>query len=254
MSVVWTAFAVVMYLGLLVAHEAGHAIALRRLGIPISEAGLGLPFAPRIVLKPTSRRPFALSVSIWLLAAYVEPDPTHDDRLKALSYRDTAWYTGAGVVVNAVIGTGLVSVIDAVYGRWLPAVIWCGVTVVLWTARRWVTAYIIPALAIPVVVVVAWSIVVSIGAPVGPVGIAQLLYVSSAMAAVKIVAEISLLLAIVNTAPIYPFDGGRICAEVIQRWFGARGQQIFQGVGVVLTVTLLAYSVLSDIGWLAFAR
>src|SRR5437667_292005 len=73
MIVIWTAVAVAFFLAHLVLHEGAHALALREYGIPIREAGLGMPFPPRIVLKPTRRRPFALSLSPWIVGASVVP-------------------------------------------------------------------------------------------------------------------------------------------------------------------------------------
>lgn len=253
MFVLWTTFAVVMYLGLLAAHEAAHALALRKMGIPISEAGLGLPFSPRIVLKPTKRRPFALSLSIWLLAAYVQPHPDYEKQVEELPYRDKAWFAGAGVLVNAVIATGLTSIIIATQGRWLAAAMWVAITAALWLGRRLVTAYLVPVLAIPLVVFVAWTLVGSLGKPSGPVGMAMLLHVSNPMDALKIVAVMSFALALVNTAPFWPFDGGRIVGEVARRWFGERGERIFQATGFAVVLTLVGYSLLSD-GWFLITK
>jgi membrane-associated protease RseP (regulator of RpoE activity) len=249
----WTAATVVMYVALLAAHEMSHALALRQYGIPISEAGLGLPFAPRLLLKPTPRRPFALSISIWLFAAYVTPDEAHEKRLMALPYRDKAWFYGAGVVANAVIGTGLIATILAVQGSWLRALLWAAVTAALWIGRRWFVAYAVPILALPLMALFAWSLVASAGEPAGFVGMATVLAVPSGLVAIKTVAVVSLALAMLNMLPFYPFDGGRICGEVVHRWGGERGKDVFEIAGISLVLGLFAYSMISDVVWLLFS-
>lgn len=249
-TVIWTAFAVVMFLGLLVVHEAAHARALRPHGIPISEAGLGAPLAPRLVLKPTARRPYALSLSPWLIMAYVRVDDAHEERIEKLPYRDKAWFYGAGIIANAVVGTGLTALILLVQGMWVRAVVWAAVTAGLWFGRRVFVAYAVPALALPLVAFLVWSVVASLGEPAGLVGTARLLEVASALAALKIVAVMSLALAVLNMAPVFPFDGGRICAEVVRRRGGERAESAFQIAGVSVAVGLMAYAFVSDVGWL----
>ncbi|MGH3761700.1 M50 family metallopeptidase [Actinophytocola sp.] len=253
MSVMWTAAPVVMFVALVAVHEAAHALALRRHGIPISEAGLGLPFAPRLRFQPTPRRPFVLSVSIWLVGAYIIPDEAHAKQLAAFPYRDKSWFFGAGIVANAVIGTGLVAVLQAMQASPVSAAVWAAVTVVLWVGRRLFVAYMVPALAIPLVVFVGWSLMSSVGEPTGMVGVATSLDVSSALAAVKIVAIASLGLAILNMAPIYPLDGGKICGELVRRWTKGNGERVFQNIGFAVVVGLVFYSIISDVGWLIFS-
>lgn len=245
----WTVFAVIMFVVMVVLHELGHAFALRRSGIPICEAGLGLAYAPRLVLKPTKRRPFALSLSPWLVAAYVVPDPAYRQQMEAMSYRDKTWHHGAGIVVNLVIATGLATLVFVLEGHWWRALIAAAATTALWLARRVFTAYAVPALAVPTAAYLGVMVVDSIGEPAGYVELASILTVGSGIAMLQVSAVLSFALAVLNMAPIFPVDGGRICREIVQRWAGPRGVRIFETAGFAVVVGLVAYSLLSDLIW-----
>lgn len=249
-AIIWTSVAAIATLAVLATHEAGHALALRRYGVPIVEAGLGLPFGPRITLKPTRRRPFRLSISLLLVGAYVTPDSDHMERLEALPYTDQAWYAGAGIAVNAVTGAALFAILRAVEHQWIPAAIFGGIAAVIVAAPRVFCAYIVPALALPVTALLAKTLTTSIGQPSGPVGVARLLHVSSPSNALWAAALVAVNLALFNIFPIYPLDGGRIASALVQRWAGRNASKVFQGGSALLMLGLLAYIVGDDAWWL----
>lgn len=249
MTAVYTVVAVSLLLIALGTHEAAHALALRRFGIPISEAGLGLPFAPRIVLPPTARRSFRLSLSIWLVGAYVTPHPDHEHRIRSLSYRDHAWYAGAGIVANIVMA-GLLTFGEALWdGRFVTALASAAITASMWFGRRAFAAYVLPVLSLAVLVALIWSVVRTVGQPQGVVGIARAVTVSSPRAAIEAGRTLALSLGLLNMVPIFPLDGGRIGALVVQRWIGTRADALFRRVGAAAAVVLVGYSTLSDLAW-----
>jgi membrane-associated protease RseP (regulator of RpoE activity) len=93
MAALWTTCSVILIVGVVVAHEAGHVRALRRYGMPVRQVGLGLPVGPRWVFRPR-RASFELVVSLALIGVYVRPK--HPEEAKKLPYLDYAWYLGAG--------------------------------------------------------------------------------------------------------------------------------------------------------------
>lgn len=250
-TVLWTTVAVTLVLLTLVAHETAHALVLRKLGFRIVEAGLGLPFPPRIVLPATKRIPFRLSLSPWLICAYVTPDPEQREAIDALPYTDIAWYSGAGVIVNLVTGGGFLAVLNAVNGRWFTCAVCVVVTVVVWLARRHVAAYVLPIMGLPVVVWLGYSLIQDVGTPEGPVGLAVALVSPTLYQAIIIGGlAVSLGLGVVNMIPIYPFDGGRIMDAALSRLFGSRCASMFRVVTGVLAGCFVMYSMLSDVAWL----
>lgn len=245
---VWIASAVALFAVALVAHEAGHGVVLHRYGIPISEAGLGLPLWPRIVLAPTRRRPFALSLSPWLLGAYVQPDPEHQNALEELSYRDTAWFAGVGVVINFVLGGALFTILALMQHNWLAAGIAVTLSAALCVFRRQFTAYGIPLLALPVLAVTLYAIMVTVGQPQGPVGMAETFsHVSSARTALALAGTASCGLGLLNILPLYPMDGGRVARALLTR-FAAPAAVVkgFEYIGVVMFLAIIVYSLGSD--------
>lgn len=250
-TVLWTTVAVALVLLALAAHEAAHALVLRKLGFRIVEAGLGIPLPPRIVLPASRRIPFRLSLSPWLVGAYVTPDPAQQGAIDALPYRDVAWYSGAGVIVNLVSGGAFLAVLDVVNGRWVAFAICLGVTAALCVARRCVAAYVLPFVGVPVMLWLGYSLVKSVGAPEGPVGVGALLVVSTPYQAILAGGmAVPLGVGILNTIPLYPFDGGRIMDAALSRLLGVRAASVFRVASSVLAGCLVAYSMLSDVVWL----
>lgn len=249
-TIIWTSAAVLALFAILATHEAGHALAMRRYGIPIEEAGIGLPFAPRLVLPPTRRRPFRISVSPWLLAAYVTPAKTHADRINELPYIDQAWISGAGITVNAITGCTLGAVLSAIGNDWPKAAILGGIAAAVAVRPRHFCAYLAPALSIPVAVLTAWTLFATIGQPEGPVGTGQALHTTTLFGAASVTATIALGLALLNLLPFHPFDGGRIVASVAERWGGGKARLICERSGAALAISLVGYCISSDLWWI----
>lgn len=251
-TVLWTTVAVILVLLALATHEAAHALALRKLGFHIVEAGLGLPLPPRIVLPATSRIPFRLSLSPWLLGAYVEPDPKQQKAIDALPYIDRAWYSGAGVIANFITGGSIAAALFLANGRWVMSMMFTVGVVVLYLLRRYVAAYLLPVLGIPVLLWLGYLLTKNVGQPQGPVGLGMDLVVSTPYHAIIVGGlAVSLALGIMNMIPIYPFDGGRIMDAALSRLFGAQSASVFRVATGVLAGCFIMYSVVSDFVWLA---
>jgi membrane-associated protease RseP (regulator of RpoE activity) len=252
----WIALSVVVLLVHLAVHEAAHALALRRLGGNIKEAGLGLPFWPRLrtqVMVPSrdrsqGPRPLTLSLSPWILGAYVEPDDASLALLERASYRDRAWFAGAGVVANLLLGLSTFAVLLVGHGRYLSAVILVAVGVLVWVGRKLVTAAM-PVLGIAILVWLVVALAGSLGEANGPVGTARWLAETNGLESLLILAtELGLGLAAVNCIPIFPFDGGRVADAALTDLFGAKVSGRFRSATGVFAAVLILYSLVSD--WL----
>lgn len=250
-TVLWTSVAVLVLLIIVCAHEAAHALVLKRLGFPIAEAGLGLPIKPRYVRQPSRRIPFRLSLSPWLLGAYVEPDPKRQEEIEALPYVDSAWYSGAGVIANFLLGGVMWTLLDVIDGLWVTAGIVAAGTVVLWFGRRQIAAYVLPVIGIPTLLGVVYAIVTSVGQPQGPVGLGIFMESSTWYNTLVIGFLLTMSLGILNLIPIYPLDGGRIADAAFGHLLGTKAAQRFRTVTGVLMMCLVVYSIGSDIFWLA---
>lgn len=247
----WVALAVATLLTHLVAHEAAHALVLRRLGGDIKEAGLGLPFPPRIRVKvPSGRadgRRLVVSLSPWLLGAYVVPDDDSVRLTETAPYRERAWFLGAGVVANLVLTNVALVAIAAMNGAWWSAAAVAGATALLWAGRKLLTAYM-PWLGVPVLALLAWLMARSFGQPAGPAATAELLSRADGPQSVLVLsAAVGLSLALFNCVPVYPFDGGRVMDAVLQGRFGQKVSERFRGATAAVAVGFILYTLVSDL-------
>ncbi len=251
MIVLWTALAAVLSYATVVAHEAAHAVAMRRLGVRVAEVAFGLPLWPQWKLAPTTRRSFTLSLSPWPLSAHVRAHEDDVDRMGRLPYRDDAWISGAGIAINLVVGGGALAINALVNGRWQLGSVLAGLSVLLWVFRRMFVAYLVPALAFPLAGWFAWMIVTmySEGRTQFNATVVDLLP-SSPLEALALAGGISLTLGLINMMPFVPLDGGRVVLVAARQLFGARAEGIAGTVMSVGGIVLLS-SELLFLGWLA---
>lgn len=250
MTVVWTALTAVLFLLTIVAHEFAHAAGLRRIGVEVTSAGVGF-FKPRIRIhrrELPDGRTRSIYLSPWLLGAWVRHDEEDHHAVEHdSSYHDYQWFVGAGIVANFVLGGGLVT-LALVLGepQWLAAGIVAAVAVLIWVFRRGFAAYVLPALSVPMLVLVLWSLLAGFGEQQGPIAVAKVMAVDSFDASLGIAGLLSISLGLVNAMPLYPLDGGRMMWRVLERLVPAGLLRTFETVGVVLVTGVMLYSVVSD--------
>jgi membrane-associated protease RseP (regulator of RpoE activity) len=246
MTILWTAVAAILALAALVLHELGHAAAFRDTGVPIKRLGVGLSLPPRLVIPPSGRRTFEIVLTPWVIAAYVLPDAA-PEKLEVLPFRQSAWTSGAGVIVNVAVGATLTSVASLMYGGWLAAAIAAAVAVVAWIARRSLALAIVPA-GILSLIFFAVSLTgdMKTGQSGGVVGIPALLLSATPQHAVVIGASVSFALALVNMIPLMPFDGGRVLYAMLLHWRGKRAATASALVGGIGFAVVMLAALLSD--------
>lgn len=245
----WTALGAVMLFFNLAIHEAMHARALREMGGDISAAGLGMPFRPMLTFPATRRRKYKLTISIWLLAAYVMPTAETEKLIPTWRYRDQAWYAGAGVVANAAMAGLLLGVYGMVTARLNLIAIGWGFAAGVWVLRKPIT-WILPLLSIPAVLLIVFAL--TQGGVGGPIAVGQALIASDARTVLVQAIGISVGLAVLNTLPIFPLDGGRVVAAALAKVWGPRVVDRFQTATAVVALALVVYLVGLDVAKLAF--
>lgn len=239
---------VLILLVLVLAHETAHALALRGFGIPIVEAGLGFG-KPKLTIKPRGRLRIALTISPWLAGAYVKHDPARHKDLEALGYHKIAWFCNAGIVINLIIGAGLAAIAGAMKGNWIHAAVAAAVGVALWLFRRAIAAYILPALAIPALVLIGWGLAIAWSQGQTGLGFAGIgaFAPHSAVDAVTVAAVFSIGLAILNSIPLGPFDNGTVVGLLIQWKIGHRVEAAYHRVGNAVMWVAIVAAVGSDL-------
>lgn len=247
---IWIILAILALLMHLAVHEAAHALALRKsLGGDITEAGLGLPIPPQLrIERPNS---WTLTLSPWLLGAYVLPDKESERKISEASYSKQAWFAGAGVIANIILGSTFLIALYLLSDNWMGAGIAAGVGVASWFLRKAIT-FILPLLGIAALVFLIYALTRTVGMAQGPVAIAVLLGEMSTLEQVlKLGANIGFSLAILNCIPVFPFDGGRVADAALRATIGPRIADGFRVVTGTLALGFLVYVLGSDIWSLA---
>lgn len=233
----------------LITHEAAHAVMLRRLGIGIQEVGLGVPLPPRLVLRPR-RVPFGVSLSPWLLGAYVQPHADDKAKLESLSYQDKARFYGAGCVVNLVAGGLLTAIGAAAGGSYVLAAVALSAAVVIACWPRPFVAFAAPLLGLVVLGALVYFVFLrptALGSAGTMVNSADQ-FTSSSIDVTRFVGAVSLSLGIVNLAPVLPLDGGKIVDGFLagMSW-GRAVRKTTQSLGIAFFLTLMTVSVVMDV-------
>lgn len=235
----------------IVVHEAGHALALRGLGFTIEEAGLGFPIGPRKVFPPTKRRPFALSLSMFLFAAYVKPRTEDAERIDNLPWRQHAWFMGAGVTANVILGLAALAAYHLVLTEWSTAAAFAVGALAAWFGRRLIGVYGFIAagpLSLAAFLYISFNIYAGLwdGMSTGTASVSFDHVVGSQpvlVAFLGVLGKASLLLGMLNAAPIFPMDGSKVIDRALRRrgWSMRRILAIRSGLfAIVLTFDLVA--------------
>lgn len=242
----------VLYLALLVQvvlHEAGHMYAMRKAGVRVVEAGLGLMGLPP-KLTVTDRTGFRWTLSPWLLGAYVKP---HDDdwsKIENGPYKSAAWQFNAGIVVNLGLGCAGLAAGHALQGHLVIAAGWALGAVLTAAFPKAIAAYAIPAAGPLALALFLWVFAraVNAGEVVGITGLAQAAPASLSLpVALRLFGALGLAIALLNAVPLVPTDNGRVWDRLLHGWFGHRTARVFQTVGISLMGAIIVYAVLTDL-------
>jgi len=243
----------------LIVHEAAHAIAMMKYGVGIKKAGIGFPFGPKIEIRGLFS--FPLTISLIMLGAYVEPSPEGEEKIKAMPYKDKAVIYGVGVIANLLMALLIIGIIlihttsllnPMLYGY---LALLAAIGFVLVKASGIICRFVLPVIGSAVLLFILYSIFISNPASstetqaiVGPVGIIAMVVNTLTLKDILLIsADISLGIALINAAPLYPLDGGRIAQAIIEKFFGGRAALIFGNYSFVLILALVAMALIGDV-------
>lgn len=243
------AFIVITLIVVVSVHEAAHALAMRRFGVPIEAAGLGMPLPP--VLRVPTRWGWTFTVSPWLVMAYVSAREEDQERLDELPYREQAWYLNAGIIANLILGFGGLSVATAMTGRWITAVIMVVAAVGCWLNRYFLAAYLLPVAALPALASVVASLIFSWSNGKTGMGLAGLGEIGpQTWAEVPFfLGGISLAMAALNTMPLFSLDNGRVIALLLSKIprLPRAALTTYKYTGLIAVLAMIVGAIASDL-------
>ncbi len=237
---------IVLLLLAMVVHELSHGMIMRKYGIKVPEAGLGLPIAglPHLAIRVSPA--FTFKIHPFLLGAYVRP--VGEARIEKLSYQKKAHIYGAGVIANFIMGflmtmPWLIVKIAKRPETWaatLPVLLALMLlTFLLWRFAKKTSAYVFPFLGVVMTGYLVWSIF-SAGVKeslMGPVGLVTMaLGFASFNQVMMWGALISIGFAMMNLMPFLPLDGGRIMTGFLEDRFDLK-----QGARKAITAASTAF-------------
>jgi membrane-associated protease RseP (regulator of RpoE activity) len=254
MSALWITLAAVLFLGTIVAHEAGHYASMRRAGVRIHSAGVGFPFPPTFTVyrkKNPDGTVTKFQLSPWVLGAFVRADERDEKRIDELPYRQFTWIMGSGVVINLALGLVLLSLAALTIGNWTGCLAYLAAATLLWLGRKLFAAYVVPVLGIPALGLLIWGTVLAVmdHSQIGVVGTVRLFSLAdNASLALVLAGLLSVSLGILNMIPLFPFDGGRIFSRVLSAaGLSPRAVLAFEVATSILAVGTIAFTLLTDV-------
>lgn len=253
MFIALTAFLVIFSLFL---HELGHALYMKKYGLPIEIFSIGLPFP--IALKFRSKRFLngaLIQLTPFLLGAYVKPVSYKDiDPTNSLSYKEQADIYGAGPLANFIFGLSILLMLG-IWTNWENALAYLlnyrtllmlAFLATLSIAPKWFSRYLMLPLGISMMILTAWLIFQDPAKSVsGPVGIAKIMGNASGIYTSLLISSfLSVSIGLFNTFPLLPLDGGQAMNALLGRYPSL--QAAYQFVSVVLSLMLFSFAILSD--------
>lgn len=252
------AFAVFLIIFSIFLHELGHALYMRKYGIPIKIISVGLPFP--IKVKFSSKRIFdgaTLQFTPFLLGAFVKVTDAGERMIKELPYKQQADIYGAGPLANLLFSGFLMilyrvlkSDVGFLQSLWsYKQLVTVVILVILFLGREFFSRYLMIPLGIAFSGMVAWSIFKApMESVVGPVGIVKIIreMATNVPEAILIALVISLSIGLMNTLPLMPLDGGRTFDVLIGKYLRSGTQSLYRGLTMSLLLLLFLFGLLSD--------
>jgi membrane-associated protease RseP (regulator of RpoE activity) len=250
-------YAIATFLLLLICiavHEFGHAYAILRQGIKVKEIGLGIPTWKYLGFNfdaPSWLPCEKVGFHILLVGGYTKPAEGQEEKLNELGYWDYANIMGAGIWANFLMAI-VVGIILVLFFSELTvkqstsiALALSVLTLVLWFGQKLFTGIIFPALA-PATLYLFYLVFTSDSAASGggPIEVfKQVGSKSNWYESLIFISDISFSLALLNSLPILPLDGGRLYHYLIGKV--SRTAQLAYLTGSLIVALLLIVFIFS---------
>jgi len=219
-------------------HEIGHAIAMHKCGVKITEIGLGMPVGlPHLSFRLNRWKDIQFTIHPLLLGAYVKPADGETERMKTLSFWDNVFMLCNGVQGNMLFGLLIAAgvlitkpvITETIWYEFGIVTILALLLITFSRACSKLTLTLIPA-CVMLLVKLAKSSSLDL---MGPVGIVQetVNNTPDLHSALNMGFSLSVSLVVLNLLPICPLDGGKIISFLLEKKF-PRIERVYRGLGV----------------------
>jgi len=238
-------------------HELGHALYMKKYGVPIEIFSIGLPFP--IKIKFSSKKILGgatLQFTPLLLGAFVQPTEKGEKKMSQLPYGQQADIYGAGPLANILFGGILLLIIYIILAIDRSGLLWNykllvtmgGAVAMLFLGRKLFSRFLLLPIGWFLFAITAWLMYQEpMKAMQGPVSTIKFVgeYSTGVYEAVLVAAVISIAIGVTNALPLYPFDGGRIMGAALKNQ--SEGLQItFKVTTGILAASLIAIALFGD--------
>lgn len=244
---------IVLILLVMAVHELSHGMIMRKYGIKVPEAGLGLPIPHLPSLSIRVSPTFTFKIHPFLIGAYVRP--AEEERIEKLFYPEKAHIYGAGIIANFIMGFLMIMpwmIVKIVkqpetWAANLPVLLVMMLLIfILWKFSGKISAYVFPFLGVVMTGYLVWSIIsAGVGESLmGPIGLVTMAFGFTSFYQVMMWgALISVGFAMMNLLPFLPLDGGRITTGFLEEKLNLN-QGVKKAITAASTVFFLAIMVL----------
>ncbi len=236
------------FVAIVMAHELGHYLAMRRHNIPVTEIGLGIPLpkVPHLRVRVRGGKvPVYFCLHPLLIGAYVKPTLRGIVYMKRLGYVDYAEVYGAGILANYTGAVTLIALLVLLKGSW-NFVIPLAVAGCIFWLRRPLSAFLLPLTSLFALAFTAYGLYLVPLRQAGPSEIIAFAQAPSWEEVVTRVAIFSFSLGLLNSLPFPILDVGNIIAKLAER-YTPKIVTPFRVVGVLAVLSLFAYAFIGDI-------
>lgn len=231
------------------AHEAGHAMMLRRYGFAIEKIGLG--FGPSTGFR---WRGVQCRIAPVLLGAYVQPTENDMERIRTGSFRRLAVIMNMGAIVNLVIASACLSMVAFLGDHLLVGPGALVVTVLIVLGYEIVAAYVIPAIGPVLLGVLLYGMgkAIAHGAVTGLTGLSALVPADLTLISVLWMNFLIGAALFLNATPLGGLDGGHVWMRILHDRFGHGVAIRITVIGAGVLIAMIGYSIVRDLINIAF--
>lgn len=242
---------------LILVHELGHAYILHQLGVPIKEAGLGVPL-PKLTLS-FHIKGVRINISPLLLGGYIKADEGKDKQIQNAPYHKKIMYYGGGILANVIVSlpifiiyylldptsnlVGNVNVIKLVSAAYLAGLL------ILFSRKIPILAHFVPVICMAIMIFIIASILKNPSDIAGPIGIIHIIASKQAFSLVwtlKFSFVLSIGLILMNLLPILPLDGGLITNATLNKLNLKSIVPVFKIASILITICFFLFIIIND--------